>query len=128
MPLVKMKHVFQNEFSKHFSILKSPTELLYIKHSAGDFLCINGDGGTCPHFGPRGDGGDRHLRPLRPLRLPYPFNRQQARLFCLKNIQSGVVIATRNIFTNYFARCCITGDQAKVHQLITVARRSNNDI
>ena len=66
--------------------------------------------------------------PSVPLRLPYPFNRQQASLFCLKNIQSGVVVATWDIFANYFARCCITGNKAKVHQLITVAIWSNNDI
>lgn len=42
MPLVKMRHVFPNEFYKHFSILKSPSKLLYIKHSVGDFFVLMG--------------------------------------------------------------------------------------
>ena len=42
MPLVNMRHVFLNEFSKHFYIQKSPSELLYIKHSVGDFGVLMG--------------------------------------------------------------------------------------
>ena len=141
-----MRHVFPNEFYKHFSILKSPSELWYIKLSVGDFFVSMGTEVPVPFWG---SWGRRYLSPFAcfrknrlfrgflgtevpvpsvPLRLPYQFNRQQASLFCLKNIQSGVVVATWNIFANYFARCCITGNKAKVHQLITVACRSNNDI
>lgn len=134
-----MSHVFLYEFHNIFVMQKSPSELWYIKLSVGDFFVSMGtevgDGGACPLlpiFKKRGfleaSKGTEVPVPSVPLRLPYPFNRQQASLFCLKNIQSGVVVATWDIFANYFARCCITGNKAKVHQLITVAIWSNNDI
>lgn len=139
MPLVNVRHVFLNEFSKHFYIQKSPSELLYIKHSVGDFGVLMGKEVPVPFWT---SWGRRYLSPFAcfhknrlfrgfwgtEVPVPTPSSRQQASLFCLKNIQSGVVVTTWDIFTNYLARCCITGNKAKVHQLITVAIWSNNDI
>ena len=125
MPLVKMRHVFLNEFHTFLSY-KNPHRNFYISNfPLGIFLYQWGTEVPVPFWGLV---GTEVPVPSVPLRLPYQFNRQQASLFCLKNIQSGVIVATWDIFANYFARCCITGNKAKVHQLIAVARQSNNDI